>query len=220
MADIIEHDPPDHAICGAKNRQGYPCGNAPLANGRCRFHGGLSLKGVASPTFKHGRYSKYMPERLMSRFSDAMNDPRLLEQRAEIALLDTRLGTLLENIDDGVSISLWADLNRAWASFEAAYKSKDQDSINNALRTVGRLIQKGGEDAEVWDSIQSTIEQRRKVVESERKRYVEAQEILTLQEVMVFFSRFNDIVARNVTDPVALRNISHELASLSDSVVS
>lgn len=28
--------------CGARTRQGTACGNLPMANGRCRFHGGLS----------------------------------------------------------------------------------------------------------------------------------------------------------------------------------
>ena len=29
-------------LCGARTRQGGTCGNLPMANGRCRFHGGLS----------------------------------------------------------------------------------------------------------------------------------------------------------------------------------
>ncbi|MGI4763971.1 MAG: HGGxSTG domain-containing protein [Janthinobacterium lividum] len=28
--------------CGARTRQGGSCGQLPMANGRCRFHGGLS----------------------------------------------------------------------------------------------------------------------------------------------------------------------------------
>ncbi len=28
--------------CGARTRQGGTCGNLPMSNGRCRFHGGLS----------------------------------------------------------------------------------------------------------------------------------------------------------------------------------
>jgi hypothetical protein len=45
--------------CGAKTRSGAPCKNAPIGDtGRCRMHGGKSLAGVASPRYKHGRYSK------------------------------------------------------------------------------------------------------------------------------------------------------------------
>lgn len=35
------HDPME-TRCKARNRQGGACGNSPLPNGRCRFHGGLS----------------------------------------------------------------------------------------------------------------------------------------------------------------------------------
>jgi hypothetical protein len=44
--------------CGAKTRSGAACQNYPMANGRCRLHGGLSLKGEASPRYIHGKYSK------------------------------------------------------------------------------------------------------------------------------------------------------------------
>lgn len=33
---------PHANICGAKTRAGHPCRNRPMANGRCRMHGGKS----------------------------------------------------------------------------------------------------------------------------------------------------------------------------------
>ncbi len=47
-------------ICGARTRSGQLCRNAPMANGsgRCRMHGGKSLRGPASPRWRHGRYAK------------------------------------------------------------------------------------------------------------------------------------------------------------------
>lgn len=44
--------------CGAKTRSGASCRNYPMVNGRCRMHGGLSLKGEASPRYIHGKYAK------------------------------------------------------------------------------------------------------------------------------------------------------------------
>ena len=45
--------------CGARTRSGEPCKNlAMFPAGRCRMHGGLSLRGLASPRYKHGKYSK------------------------------------------------------------------------------------------------------------------------------------------------------------------
>jgi hypothetical protein len=53
------------ATCNAKTRAGGLCQNAPMANGRCRMHGGKSLRGIASPRYKHGRYSKDVLGRLV-----------------------------------------------------------------------------------------------------------------------------------------------------------
>ena len=54
--------------CGAKNRQGNPCQKWPLkGRNRCRNHGGKSLRGVDSPSFKNGKHSKLLPRNLTGR---------------------------------------------------------------------------------------------------------------------------------------------------------
>src|SRR5579872_5012141 len=50
--------------CGAKNRRGKKCGNRGMANGRCKFHGGMST-GPKKPNtkfnaLKHGIYAKQL----------------------------------------------------------------------------------------------------------------------------------------------------------------
>lgn len=55
-------DVPSDRICGAKTRAGSPCKNwGQRGSGRCRMHGGKSLYSIASPSFKHGWYSRYQP---------------------------------------------------------------------------------------------------------------------------------------------------------------
>ncbi len=45
--------------CGARTRSGGRCKNLAMhPAGRCRMHGGKSLRGLASPRYKHGKYSK------------------------------------------------------------------------------------------------------------------------------------------------------------------
>jgi len=52
--------------CGAKTRSGGTCKTPAMENGRCRMHGGKSLKGAESATYRHGFYSKYASESLKS----------------------------------------------------------------------------------------------------------------------------------------------------------
>jgi hypothetical protein len=58
--------PSDVPLCSARcrTRGGEPCRNAAMPNGRCRMHGGKSPAGIASPAWKSGRFSRYMPKRL------------------------------------------------------------------------------------------------------------------------------------------------------------
>ena len=55
-------------ICGAKTRARTPCKRAPSYNGGCNLHGGKSSAWFASPRYKHGLYSKYMPRPLAIHF--------------------------------------------------------------------------------------------------------------------------------------------------------
>ena len=57
-----------HAKCGAKTRAGSPCKRRPArGRTRCRLHGGASRRWWNHPRFKHGKYSKYSANRIISR---------------------------------------------------------------------------------------------------------------------------------------------------------
>ena len=55
-------------MCGARTREGHPCRQPAMENGRCRLHGGLSLFGLCHPNLIHGRRSKYLPHGLIAHF--------------------------------------------------------------------------------------------------------------------------------------------------------
>jgi hypothetical protein len=57
--------------CGARTRSGEPCKNATIGQtGRCRMHGGKLLGGIASPRYKHGKYSKNILGRLLGEWNE------------------------------------------------------------------------------------------------------------------------------------------------------
>jgi hypothetical protein len=71
-----------------------------MPNGKCRFHGGMTPVGPASPHFKHGRHSILLKEikGLGSHYERALADPDLLNLSDEIAITDARIGQLLEKV--------------------------------------------------------------------------------------------------------------------------
>jgi hypothetical protein len=61
--------------CAARTRAGHPCRQPAMRNGRCRQHGGLSLRGLAHPGFKHGRRSRYVPHGLIEEIENKIGRP-------------------------------------------------------------------------------------------------------------------------------------------------
>ncbi len=88
-------------VCGAKTRQGNPC-QLPPARGRtrCRLHGGATPRGRASPHFKTGKYSSFLPDRLIGRYEEGQAAADLRSLRSEIALLQVRIIELLGQLKD------------------------------------------------------------------------------------------------------------------------
>lgn len=192
--------------CKAKSkRSGEQCKNSAMkGRGTCRFHGGKTPGGIALPQFKDGRYSKYIPARLTTRYEQGLADGRLLELGDEIALLDSRLTDLLSRVDDGESASLWGKLIALWRNYQ---KSEGLDRVGFGLE-IDQLIEAARDDYLAWNEIHTILEQRRKLVESERKRLVEIQQTITAKEAMTLIAALLGIIKDNVTDRDALQRIS------------
>jgi len=79
----------DKTRCGAKCRDGSPCKNYAMANGRCRMHGGKSLKGTASKTWRSGLYSKYAGSQLRDVLAEleGVDNEELIKADNELKLL-------------------------------------------------------------------------------------------------------------------------------------
>ena len=76
--------------CGAKTRSGTPCQKPALKGStRCKLHGGASLKGLDSPRYKHGLYSKYAGASLREVLAEleGISSDELIQPEQEIRLM-------------------------------------------------------------------------------------------------------------------------------------
>lgn len=204
-----------HARCGAKTRSGSPCRRAPATGRtRCKLHGGATPLGAASPSFKDGRHSKYLPARLLERYNEAAADPELLNLSAEIALIDARLGEVLGRVDKGESGAAWKAALTSLAALKAGIAEGSTRQTAAALTTLEGIIADGLDDYNVWTEIETLLEQRRKLVESEQKRLTAAQQMITSGQAMTLVVALIETVKRHVTDRDTLGAISADIAKL------
>lgn len=201
------------AQCTAKTRGGDQC-KQPAINGttKCRYHGGASLVGIAHPNFKTGRYSKHLPTRLAARYGEALADPQLLELREEVALTQTRQTELLDQLDSGLSLARWRSAQAAYGDLLAAMQEKDGAGLQRAMIALeDALGVHVTNDAAVWEQVIELSEHRRRLVESEHKRLVSMQQLISAEQGMALIARLTESVRKHVSDPSILAAIAAEL---------
>jgi hypothetical protein len=201
--------------CGAHNKRGGVCGSWAV-KGRtcCRMHGGKTLVGTACPQYRSGRYSAYVPARLRARYEPARVDPDLLSLRGELALVDALLRDLLSRVATGESGPLWVDLKKAHRGFTRTRLAGDVPEMNTALAEMELLIDTSVRDHAAWGEIGALIEQRRRLAESESKRLVALQQMMTQEDALLMMHRLVDIITRHVPDKKALSGIIVDLQQM------
>lgn len=204
------------AQCQAKAKStGNQC-NRRAVSGRdvCVVHGGKTPEGSALPQFKHGRYSRSLPEKLAERYQEAAADPELLSLREDVALLDARLSQLIGRADTSESAEAWSRVQKALKDLRKAEAGGKPDRKKEARWALEGAIEQGGRDIEVWAEIGDHLERRRKLTESERKRLIEMEQMVRADQAMSFVAAVVASVRRHVEEPKILAAISADIAAL------
>lgn len=108
-------------VCGARRTKSPEarCRLKVKVGRRCRLHGGKSLKGPASPAFRDGRRSRYVPAAYRGEYETALAEvASQASLRHEIALLDAMAATILEGLETGESEGSWERLRNEMRHLE------------------------------------------------------------------------------------------------------
>jgi hypothetical protein len=187
------------AICGATTRSGGVCRKPPMANGRCRYHGGMVLKGPAHPSYKHGRYSKYVPQHLGRMIDDMAGDPNRLDQTEQMAILDAMLVETLKDFAAGGGGRVWDELTKLKQDYDRAGYRKDAQTQVGIIREVWAIVEGAQAKWMASKEAREIIGDRRKVTESERKRMQEEKQMIPLDQVAMAMSQIGKSILANVT---------------------
>lgn len=206
-------------VCGANRKDGSICMASPMPNGRCVFHGGKSPRGIDHPHFVHGRYSKYLPRNLLTKYIEAQEDDDLYSLRPEISLLDARIASLVEQLTMGDGSKFIEDIEKLLMTLQGFILVDEEDRTEEDLKVISDkltgVLSEAKNERRRWQEIYDVIDNRRKLVESDRKRELEAQKYITEKQAQLMMQVIISVIRNNVDDPNILRRISTELDGLS-----
>lgn len=202
--------------CTAKSKQsGQRCKrHATPGMNVCVIHGGKSLKGAASPVFKTGTHSKYLPARMVAAYQAALNDPELLDLNQSIALIDARLMDLLGRVDNGEPGKLWFSLRKAYSELDAAIRLKDAKGMVEPLAELDELTRRGASDYAAWGEIGRLLEDRRKQVETKQRVELQGEKAVSATELMTFMGAVLHLIQSTVSDKQERIQISNGIEQL------
>lgn len=218
--------------CGAKTRAGGKCKAIGIKpSGRCLRHGGKSLSGPASATFKDGHKSKYMylPPMLAARIENMALDiiDNLEESVKTHVVLETRIN---EEFTAGCSLERWSELRGLMTAFKDAQRTyelndgkkeiEEPDPLEY-LTEVSELINSGlliaRHEEILAERLRTNHEIQRKLSETVSKIRKETQETYTQEQWNVFFNAVMGVLLRRISDARLLSDITTDFASLAAS---
>jgi hypothetical protein len=153
----------------------------------CQVHGGGSPHKGRFPGNppKKGKPRRYhLPTGLIERYETALEDPDLLSLRDDLAVVEARIGTLLENINELVPGDTWDKLQKEWSDFQDAQALADTEAMKASLHKIGKLITKGHGEWARWREVATTQEHRRKLTETEATRLHKLHQMITVERAL------------------------------------
>jgi len=212
-------------VCGSKKRRHKDepedapeafCGHeGRMSNGRCRQHGGRSLKGVGSRTYVHGERSKYaIPSKMVAKYKGYLTDPELTHHRSQIAQVDTLLNELWSDYEEGVGPELWEKCQDVAAKLRIAERAGDVGKSRIYFEELMFIIERGVEHSTQGDRILKYLEARRRHADSEQKRKLSEAMVYSVEEAYAFYTAMGTAIRKHVSSEQEQDAILNEIAAI------
>ena len=142
----------------------------------CRFHGKHALKGAESPTFRHGRMSRYFKPSLADDYEDFLLDPNRLALEEEMALTRTLMWDRIREMEKMDVVAAWAQANKLWHDANAAKRKKLTGRGGVGKTIVHGMLQRTTEDQPSQVRVKVVPNQKRSTLWAEIRRSVKKGE--------------------------------------------
>lgn len=196
-------------------RTGERC-NAQAVTGRnvCYHHGGKTPRGVASPHFKTGRWSKDLPTRLSALYEETQSDDTLLSLRDDIRLIDALILSKFDKLESGESGEAWGLMRKGIDALHVALDKEDYAGLNKAMREMRDVVDMRVAHYATEGEIRSQLEQRRKLIETEQKLTLQSEQAITVEKAMLMIGALAGILKAHIHDATTLSAIQADIRAI------
>jgi hypothetical protein len=202
--------PPPEKQCTARSRRtGKRC-EAWRVKGSavCYHHGGATPRGIDAGAFRHGRYSKSLPDRLHVAYRKVLTDEQRHDLRDELAVSRTKADDILRKMQRGESDSLWLLLRDKAQQMRRA--SGDKGRAARLQEEILSLID-SGDEALAWRDLNCWLRQIQRLSEADARIAIAKQQWISVEEVMALTALILDAIRRHVPDEETRRALGREI---------
>ena len=145
------------------------------------------------------RRSKLFPLSLASRYEQAINDPELMSHRQDLGLIEVRIEQLMKRMQNDEQPDRWKDLQQRFSELKFAQIENDTAGFANVCGLIETIFKDIQEDYAAWDQIMDILELRRKINESELKRLIAMNQMISAEDAMKLVAQLLAAIKRNMS---------------------
>lgn len=175
---------PEQIVCPICDTTRSLCSNAPTEWGRCaRVHRGNRYNGNFAGTGRAKLYAKSLTGKLQDSYIKAVTDPEFLSVAPEISALAARSAQIMDQLGDTDYVVIQTGVRRAIRDMRRASNDDEIHGMLVAADEIEHHLDSVAQNRRRWDEIGAISGRLGKLVETERRRIVEAQQMITVQEM-------------------------------------
>lgn len=193
-------------VCGAKLRhKETTCTQTPsVGRTRCKFHGGMSPRGSASPHYRGKGYSRDLPTALADRVETLREFHELASTVDELEVVVAVIGQKIDNLQHLDGTEALELIGKGLDKLGSALRDEppDYEKCDEAYRELGDVLGLLTEMKRDWKEIFDAIEIKRRLVETQLKREQLDSTTMTASQAMTFVAEVKTAALEEIKDPV------------------
>ena len=209
----IEEERLGRIICGAwkPQKKGVCCRRPIDGRNRCRWDGGSTPRGEASPHYKGKGYSASLPTRYRDKHHDLMSKPEAVEMFQDIVLAHQRVQELLESLDVEGSFQHWKAINEM-LSIAIGVSIKEKTPIPvEFLERLREVVHEGLADYSKHQDIQQAQNHKRDLLLADAKLHKEAGTTINFNQYNLMMDHTTNVLVSEIHDRKLLDRILSKL---------